>query len=262
MGGKYKPAHYPSIKAYYIEDDWVYCDVVYSAYERFVYIHKSHFSQLPSNITSVDQLHSYRGVTTEHIIPSFGPEDHFLRHTEYQIQPGTNISAFFQMNGYVYSEFYCSAGLVRMWLPNSAVEIFEATIDVRTVSPGPTTPPTPTPKPNLDQTFGTWSSWQDTPIKERDGIEVQTRTLYRIKAEIEDWTDWIDGDAEAINEGGIRRETRVIVRDGVEVHQWREYGYHYHYGEWSDWTEQKLIQSSSTDIVETKTQYRSRKVIK
>lgn len=256
-GGGFQSRKAQSTTAFFREGIWVYVHLTYAtAPERYVYFQRANFVSY-RNVPEVSELPFIEGTTTARINPKWGPEDKFAEEEKFAVSAGTSVKAFFQENNYVMAEFSCAEGLVRMWLPIDKVSFSGA-------SGIANAPAIPSPKPkkdasnsSSDKKWSAWSDWSDNPVTASADCEVETRTLYRRKNEIEDWSEWQNGDPPY---EGSQIETREFYNaDGGFVRQWREYGYHYNYGEWSAWSENYYDNVvSSTDIVDSKTQYRYR----
>ncbi len=262
--GGYKPYKQQRITVYFRDNGWYLTDVVYqTAEERFVYFRKSDFQSVPDSVPEVDSLPSWDGMTLCSVMPAWGPGSRFNRVERYTVPGGTPIRVFFQENGFVYAEYQMAGSKTRMWLPADQVSLngAAATVTAETQAPyvisqfgKPTTPKAPEAPGD-----GSWSAWSDIPIEAADGLEVETRAVYRRKNEIADWTPWIDGDGDS-DDPFV--ETRMVEdENGYIKWQWREYGYHYHYGDWHEWSENPFANVvSSSDICESKIQYRCRKI--
>lgn len=136
-GGGYKPYKQKKITAYFEEDGFVFVDVQYqTAEERFVYISKSRFDQI-GNIPSISSLDYYNGTTTARIKPSWGPDNRFNSVESLMVDTGMPVKVFFQENGFVYAEYMCSKGTVRMWLPANNIDTPDANV---TISSTPISP--------------------------------------------------------------------------------------------------------------------------
>ena len=124
--GGYKPAKQVRITAFFVYDGWVLADVSYAtAEERYVYLRKSSFDHLSTDVPEIQELPGYDGVTTAPVEPSWGPSEDFNTSSDHKIPEGTSFIAFFQENGYVYAEFTCAKGKTRMWLPADHVNLFD-----------------------------------------------------------------------------------------------------------------------------------------
>ena len=128
LAGGYLPAKQVKITAYYEENGWVLADVQYKTIEeRMVYLSRNSFDSIGS-IPAVNDLGYYEGTTTSNITPSWGPDNSFNSVKSLMIDKGTSVKIFFQENGFVYAEYKCSMGNVRMWLPANNIEIKGATV--------------------------------------------------------------------------------------------------------------------------------------
>ncbi len=130
-GWGYKPYKQRKITAYFIENDWVFVDFDYQTVEeRFVYIKKNRFESLPDGLPSISNLPSYTGKVIEDTMPAWGPSSDFNWIDDFIAKAGVRIEVFFQENGYVYAEYPCNKGTVRMWLPADKVTMDYATVSV------------------------------------------------------------------------------------------------------------------------------------
>ena len=59
--------------------------------------------------------------TTENVIPYYGPGKNYDSFEEATIGSGTQVTVFFETDGWLFSEFNCGLGLVRAWLPAGQV---------------------------------------------------------------------------------------------------------------------------------------------
>ena len=135
--GGYKPDSQRKITVYFEENGFVLSDVLYrTAEERFVYLPKYSFDSI-ADIPAVSDLPFYQGVTTADLVPSWGPDSRFNAVQSLSAEKGTDVKIFFQENGFVYAEYRCGKGTVRMWLPADGIEIKGASV---TLSDVPVTP--------------------------------------------------------------------------------------------------------------------------
>ena len=122
-GYKTDNKHSNIISAFFCENDWVFADIVYStASEKYAYIPLKSVAvsdQIPK-ISAADYMN---GITTTDIIPVWGPGDSFDRDRGCEIKAGTTVRVFFIENDFAYSEFSCTRGKVRMWLPLDAISV-------------------------------------------------------------------------------------------------------------------------------------------
>ena len=126
--GGYKPYKQRKITVFFEEDNWVLADVLYqTAEERVVYLPKSSFDSI-GNIPVVTELGYYIGTVTTNVEPSWGPDNRFNSVKSLMINEGTKAKVYFQENGFVYAEYECEKGTVRMWLPANSIEINDATV--------------------------------------------------------------------------------------------------------------------------------------
>ncbi|QUC66375.1 hypothetical protein [Aristaeella hokkaidonensis] len=120
-GFKTDSKHSNRLTVYFVENGWVYADIVYStAFERYAYLPQNAVN-VSDSIPQISALESFEGVTTQIITPLWGPNDSFNRNQDCTINANTTITAFFRENDYVFAEFSCAQGTVRMWLPISDI---------------------------------------------------------------------------------------------------------------------------------------------
>lgn len=275
--GGYKPWKQAQVTTYFNENGWILADIVYAtAEERFVYLAKWNFDET-GNIPEIEPLQGYEGTIITATDPSWGPGSKYNTVPLYHANAGTRITVFFQENGYAFGEYASPQGRARMWFPADHVEVPGMTLfltaetnqtgnksDFGRQSVYAEKPEDADSQENIINSLpvGTWSDWSLTPYEASENIEVETRNVYRVKHEIEDWSDWIDGDPPG--DTGYPIETRVVTgENGESIPQWREYWYHYHYGEWSDWYDEGEWAAgvgSSADIVEHAVLYRCRRI--
>ena len=130
-GWGYKPYKQKQITAYFIENDRVLVDIKYQTVEeRFLYFHKDCFVSIPGSLPVVSDLPFYTGTANSTILPAWGPGSEFNRVDDYTVPQGTPIKAFFQENGFVYAEYQCNKGLIRMWLPADQVTLDNASATI------------------------------------------------------------------------------------------------------------------------------------
>lgn len=123
--GGYKPYKQDSIKAYLNEDGWIFVRIAYyGTKDRYVYFSEKAFDRIDGEVTRVQSLEYTEGITLRETVPRWCPEDDY-RHEfeEYSAEAGTKVKVFFRENGYVYAEYESKEGLVRMWLPEYAVQL-------------------------------------------------------------------------------------------------------------------------------------------
>lgn len=126
--GGYKPGKLRKVTVYFEEAGFVLADVLYqSVEERFVYLPAYGFESI-GNIPSVSSLDSFDGVASDRIVPSWGPDNRFNSVNALAVEAGTPIKVFFQENGFVYGEYTCGKGTVRMWLPADHIDLADANV--------------------------------------------------------------------------------------------------------------------------------------
>ena len=120
-GYKTDSGHANSLTAYFSENGWVFAHVIYStAFERYVYL-PQYTVEDGNRLPQISALDYYYGVTNRRIDPSWGPGSSFNVCTDFAIVSGTEVKVFFEENDYVYAEFRCAKGAVRMWIPENSV---------------------------------------------------------------------------------------------------------------------------------------------
>ncbi len=126
--GGYKPSKQKKITVYFEENGYVFADVVYQTVEeRFVYLPKSAFD-IVGNLPVLSDPEYYNGITTAEIVPSWGPDNRFYSVESLAVGKGVFIKIFFQENAFVYAEYVCEKGTVRMWLPANNIEMEDAVV--------------------------------------------------------------------------------------------------------------------------------------
>ena len=126
--GGYKPYQQKEIIVYYEEDGFVLADVSYQTLEeRFVYLPRISFDSIGA-VPTVSDLEYYHGITTTRIRPSWGPDNRFYSVESLAVDKGAEVKVFFQENGFVFAEYVCEKGTVRMWLPANNIEIEGAAV--------------------------------------------------------------------------------------------------------------------------------------
>lgn len=119
--GGYKSYKVSSIKAFFIEDGYVYADLNYTTVgRRRLYFPESVFRKIGS-VPEVT-LRGYSARTTEKLIPRFGPGGKYDEFSEARINAGTSLQVFFEEDGWVFAEFDCNLGPVRAWIKESQVK--------------------------------------------------------------------------------------------------------------------------------------------
>ena len=115
--GAYKSYKIESIKALFVEGNYVLADLSYTTVgNRRVYFQTKIFRNL-SGVPNVS-LTSYPAKTTESLTPRFGPGAQYDSFTEAQISAGTRLGVLFEENGWAFAEFDCQKlGTIRAWIP-------------------------------------------------------------------------------------------------------------------------------------------------
>lgn len=121
--GAYKPYKVTNVEAFFEENGFIFVHLEYQTVpDRFLYFRKSCFRNLPS-LPSVDGWNTRKAVTNSAITPSWGPGKGYSQEKEFIAGKGTRISILFEENDYVYAEYECARGAVRMWLPKDKVSM-------------------------------------------------------------------------------------------------------------------------------------------
>lgn len=159
QAGAYKPYKVRTSSALFQEGDYVLVDFDYqTAGKHCVYFKASTLENKP--YLEQVSLTGYPAVTNTMLIPMCGPGTDYeyvtqrkqSKYATYDVatliglfgdtwvifqaivksykddkfcvylESGTNVSVFFESNGWVFAEFTCEAGLVRAWLPASSVD--------------------------------------------------------------------------------------------------------------------------------------------
>ena len=120
-GYKTDSKHSNTITVFYCEGDWAFADIVYStASEKYAYLPLRAVAD-SDQMPQISEPDCFEGVTKTAVIPSWGPGDTFVQDRGCEIAANTVVKAFFTENDYVYSEFSCEKGKVRLWLPLSEI---------------------------------------------------------------------------------------------------------------------------------------------
>ena len=96
-----------------------------SAFERYAYLPR-YAVGLSGNLPEVSEPEYVEAATNADTTPLWGPEESFNQITECTVAADTELKVFFRENDYVFAEFTCSYGLVRMWLPLGNVSFHES----------------------------------------------------------------------------------------------------------------------------------------
>lgn len=135
--GGYKPSKQKKITVYFEEDGYVFADVVYqTSEERFVYLPRTSFDSI-GEIPVISDPVCYEGTANADIAPSWGPDNRFNAVNALTVEAGAAVKVFFQENGFVYAEYVCGKGTVRMWLPAENIETRDATVTYSTTPVSP-----------------------------------------------------------------------------------------------------------------------------
>ena len=123
--GGYKPYVQGDYIAFFREGDYVFVRLNYAPNkDRYCYFAASEFKSLTGvYIESSEDLPCFYGVTLESVLPSWGLGREYTTQNNFKISANTNLQVFFEENGYVYAEFVCEMGNVRIWLPLEKVMV-------------------------------------------------------------------------------------------------------------------------------------------
>jgi len=126
--GAYKAASVTNALALFREGDYALVDLYYPATGKAcVYFP---VKELTNRNIPEEYLTSYSAKTTSEVEVMEGPgydyhaaDVPYLSNTKrLRLARGTWIDVFFEMDGWVFAEFSCEAGMVRAWLPEYQVE--------------------------------------------------------------------------------------------------------------------------------------------
>ncbi len=118
----YRPESVGRITAYFVENEnYVY--VRLHNQNKYLYFRRSSFSSVPDNIPTIDSL-EYREATASKVLyPRLGPGESYPVPKNnkgkeiFVLKAGTPMKVFFEQNGYMFAEYTCEEGLVRMGVP-------------------------------------------------------------------------------------------------------------------------------------------------
>ena len=120
--GAFKPYKVQHVTAYFIENGSVFVHLQYQTVtERFLFFPKWNLGGT-NYLPEVDQWTKVPAVTPQKTIPRWGPGSEYTDWKDYSTRAGQQVSVLFEENGYVYAEYTCSKGQVRMWLPADSVQ--------------------------------------------------------------------------------------------------------------------------------------------
>lgn len=127
--GAYKPYKQRGVTAFFACGDYVLVHLQYQTVDdRYLYFKRTAFDKLP-NVPEMTELAYFEGTALCQMEPSWGPGSQYSTESEYVIYARTPVKVFFEENGYVYAEFQCAKGTVRMWLPKAQVNVEPQTLD-------------------------------------------------------------------------------------------------------------------------------------
>ena len=125
--GAYKPNRQTSLYALYRENGYVFVDMDCEGHKRCVYFHDYDLTNKEADLID---LNAYSARTTRSFIPRYGPGMEYDavvsksgsgNTSEVTVYSGTQISALFEMNNWVFAQFNSSIGLIRAWFPVDVV---------------------------------------------------------------------------------------------------------------------------------------------
>lgn len=122
--GAYKPYKMRSATAWFTEGDYVLTEIDYSTVgHRCVYFSKGNFDST-RGVERIS-LSSVSGKMNTTVTPYYGPGysyDIFAPdNKEMQIGSGTRIQVLMEKDGWLFVEWNCSLGAVRLWVPENTV---------------------------------------------------------------------------------------------------------------------------------------------
>ena len=119
--GAYKPYKISRADGLFIEGSYVLVDMNYTTVGvRRVYFTRGTFHST-SGVPEIT-LNGYPAVTTESVLPRYGPGGVYDPYEDASVGPNTKLTVFFEEGGYVFAEFEASFQLVRAWIKASSVE--------------------------------------------------------------------------------------------------------------------------------------------
>ncbi len=110
------------VTAFFSENDWVFTHITHRTGSQYLYVPRKYFDN-PVNVPEIGTLNYHDGSIIQTVTPQWGPTDKFNSEKDCVAVQGTAAKVFFSEGDYVYAEYTCAAGTVRMWLPAYAVEI-------------------------------------------------------------------------------------------------------------------------------------------
>ena len=119
---KMTPNGQKKVTAFFSENDWVFTHVTHRTVSQYLYVPRKYFDYL-ENVPEIGALDYHEGSITQTVTPQWGPTDKFDSAKDCIAHQGTEAKVFFSEGDYVYAEYHCASGTVRMWLPAYAVEI-------------------------------------------------------------------------------------------------------------------------------------------
>lgn len=87
--------------------------------KRWMYIRKNAFKN--TNIVPPRTLSGFDAMTLVDVTLRFGPGAEYAAFDDEILPSGTQVSVFFEENGWVFSEFMTAQGLPRGWIETGAV---------------------------------------------------------------------------------------------------------------------------------------------
>ena len=119
--GAYKPYKVQYAEAFFEENGFVFVRLCYQTVDdRYLYFRKSDFSGV-SYLPYVSEPEYWEAITISAITPSWGPSGGYTLEKEFVAPKNAKLKVFFRQNGYVYAEYECGRGTVRMWLPENQI---------------------------------------------------------------------------------------------------------------------------------------------
>ena len=126
--GGYTPEGQKTVTVFFEENGYVLADVQHeSVSERYVYLPKDSIS-MTGTVPAISELNYYHGTTKARIMPGWGPAIRYDFVGSLAVDEEVSVKVFFQENGFVYGEYTCGKGTVRMWLPADHIDLADANV--------------------------------------------------------------------------------------------------------------------------------------
>lgn len=118
--GAYKTYKMTRTEALFIENGYIFVDMSYSTVGRRCVYFGGGFTG--TNHVPQETFTGYEAATTVDVIPTFGPGSEYDTFEKASITAETELSVFFEENGWVFAEFFSGLGPVRAWIPVEYVQ--------------------------------------------------------------------------------------------------------------------------------------------